>query len=91
MTESDLEPAAGVAGEPVHHESAPLHVSGGAFTPTTSSCPPARCMPRSVVAPAHARVRRLDLDVCARGCRRVSPSPPPPTCGRERLRPGPGG
>jgi len=51
-----------VSGEPVHHESAPLHVSGGAFYADDIELPAGTLHAAlGLSRPAHARLRQIDL------------------------------
>jgi xanthine dehydrogenase large subunit len=63
MTEPDLKLDAAVTGEALHHESAPLHVSGEAIY--TDDIPlPAQLLHAALglCRPAHARIRSMDFE-----------------------------
>jgi xanthine dehydrogenase large subunit len=63
MTETDLKPDTVIAGEALHHDSAPLHVSGEAIY--TDDIPlPANALHAALglSRPAHARVKSMNLE-----------------------------
>src|SRR5260370_821382 len=63
MTETELQTVRSISGEALHHESAHLHVSGEAVY--TDDIPlPANALHAALglARPAHARIRKLDLE-----------------------------